>query len=324
MYIRTVDALESVLVERRSIKEKIRERLDEWAHKAYGLQDFSRIVEKHTPFCKNGVVCSILARQIASICTEDIAVYIGSNLLGLKPITLQFVRDKFVFENHDKRARIKVPWTYWSKKGNFVVNVDNVAAESSDKLSGRVLSCIQTKYGKDLISYHNGLRASVFGPDYLCPDLSLFHAECLAKSTKRPSFVYKNVDGYDVRDSLMDGVDNADDTYRPPASWYYPLYLAMFLLGDMVLLETYENPDSGVPEAKKLFERTMKIIQSMMGAYPIVIEVPPLTPDMLYCNKVFIDDPEALTRLLSMNHQIEHSSLCNTFRTIAEKVIQFR
>ena len=208
-------------------------------------------------------------------------------------MTLSFYRDAYSPENHDKRCRVRIPWLWHSKKGNMVVDGAYIASEPVSKIERKILGKIKTTSGLLLPHFHAMMRVAVFGHSNPTLDVSLLHAESLKRATRRPEMIYRDIRGYD-RIGAIDSMDESLECYRPPASWYYPLYLSWFLNGSMVLLETYENPDGGVPEAKKLFEQTMFTVQSATGFLPLVVEIPPLTPEMLYCNRHLIDSPDCL------------------------------
>jgi hypothetical protein len=112
------------------------------------------------------------------------------------------------------------------------------------------------------------------------------------------------------------------DEIRPPSHWYYPIYLSLFLTGEIILFETYENPNGGVPEAKILFEKAMIEVETGTGFLPLVVEIPPLTPSLLQCNRGVLEKPELLKGIdLST---INHGSTVSLVNQIADLVQKLR
>lgn len=329
MYVTNISELFSAVHERKQRSLEIERACDVWIRKTYGINSYSSLKATHLAFLNTTSSSDVqpygvLARQIASICVEDVACYLGCRLIGLRPITLQFVKDSFSYENHDKRARVKIPWISTTRKGEKVVQNEKIVVLSQEEIAMRSLDAIETKFGVPLITYHNRLRTRVFGSAFPCPDISLFHMDALKNSSFKPSYVFVEKNGKAVKTYVREGCDYPTETYiRPPAHWYYPLYLSWFLTGDMILLETYENQEGSVPEAKIMFERAMQQIESGTGFRPLILEIPPLTQDMLYCNSVFTAHNGVIT-LPDVSH-VETTRLSrDIFRQIADAVIAFQ
>lgn len=301
MYINDCDRLASVVLERLDEKAEIIRRRDEWVWRTYGIVDLSSIVARHMPFLVNkpNTVFAMLARQIPGICVEDICATLMCDRLGFEPVAMSFERDVFIASNHDKLARVKIPWASLSRKGNIMVEYEHIARLDVNSLAGMPLGRIEVSSGGNLTGYHQGLRTALFGERGYVPDISAMWNEVFLAAKNKPEFAYGIIAGKEdklrVGQALIEGPMAHE--LRPPSGWYYPIYLSLFLTGEMVLLETYDNPDGGVPEAKKLFERAMKEVENGVGYLPIVVEIPPLTRDLLQCKRVLVERPELLHTL---------------------------
>lgn len=169
----------------------------------------------------------------------------------------------------------------------MVMERHTIVSIPPDILERRIMSGIPTSAGMLLPQYHESVRDRAFASQNPAMDVSALHARLFWKSTKKPPTVFVNRRGYDT--SVESDIVEKIDCVRPPAHWYYPLYLSWFLDGSMVLLETYENTESEVPEAKKMFKRTMDFIQQETGWKPLVLEIPPLSKEMLFCNRHLLE-----------------------------------
>ena len=228
--------------------------------------------------------------------------------------------------NHDKRHRVSIPWVKWSAKGNAVVTYEDVAAGGLASAERSRLDAIKVKSGGFLPDYHFGLRHQVFNGSYPTGDVSKFYGEILARTTRnRPTQVYRVVNG---RDTLVAGDFTPEEArslvVRPVSHWYYPIYLSIFTDGSLVLLDTYENPDGGVPEAKVLFEKTIAgLDESGLGWAPLVIQTAPLCLDMMFCNRHILETPGAAEKLLSSS-RLWHVSTFDAARHFADQAVMFK
>ncbi|TAK57586.1 hypothetical protein EPO17_01555 [Patescibacteria group bacterium] len=331
-YVNYVGHLPEVLKRRRSDKYSVRLSVDAFIDKKYGISDFTALVHSHLPTSVQEAIASnvesvgVLARQVPGICAEDVAMYLLCRKLGLFPLALSFTRDTFVAVSHDKRHRVKVPWVRWSKSTNLIVEYEDISARSINCIERQRLDKIVVNGGGFLPQYHEQVRHHVFNGSYPMGDASKLHGELLARATRaRPDAVYRT----DARDGerLVRGSYTEDEArtlvVRPPSEWYYPLYLSMFMDGSLVLLDTYENSDGGVPEAKALFEKTMRQIADGCGWMPLVIQTAPLCLDMMFCNRHLLSVPNA-TETLCERARLWHSTTYDASRHFADMAIMFR
>jgi hypothetical protein len=326
MYVQTKTELWHALSARRTESSTIRDSRDAWIRREYGIEDFTSIIRKHLGFIDSQPerTFGLLARQLPGICMEDVASTLVSDFLGLEPIAISFLRDVFASKNHDKLHRIKIPWISWSKKGNIVMQYEYAAKFPSQELAGVPLGMIEAKDGRMLSDVHGELRQKVFGKRGFTPDISLMWNEVLFTAKHKPSSVYQIINGREVKVDLHSPfcIEERHSTIRPPSDWYYPIYLSLFLTGEIVLLETYNNPIGGVPEAKILFEKAMQRVTIGTGWKPLIVEIPPLSKEMLYCNRHLLEE-QCLERLV-FPHASEESSILDLIYKIADLVQKLR
>ncbi len=329
-YINRVGSFNEVLKRRRQDKGLIRSYVDDFVDKYYGIAGFSDLVQSHLPLPVQEAITrcqsvGVLARQVPGICAEDVAMYLLCSKLGLLPLALSFTRDTFVTMSHDKRHRVKIPWVEWSKSHNPIVRYEDISVGGIASIERCRLDSITVKNAPSLISYHEGVRQQVFNGSYPMGDVSKLHGELLARATRHiPEAVYREVG---KMDTLVNGSYTAEEAraliIRPPSEWYYPLYLSMFVTGELVLLDTYENPDGGVPEAKALFEKTMDGLVQEYGWMPLVVQTAPLCLDMMFCNRHLLSTPGSVEGLCD-RAKLWHTTTYDASRHFADMAVMFR
>jgi len=83
MYITKREELFTLVEERKNNQEEIKERLNSWVDRVYGIHAFSDIVHRHF-VSERQMVAGVLARQVPSIMVEDISCFSFCKLLGLR------------------------------------------------------------------------------------------------------------------------------------------------------------------------------------------------------------------------------------------------
>ncbi len=322
MYLTSYDELQRALEQRRKRSEEIRESANAFAQHRYGIENMLGIVEQSFGFMHKDRSYAFLARQIASVCAEDIAFETGARLMGVEPATVSFVRDAFTRSNHDKLHRVRMPWISWSKKGNLVLAHERICARTNDELEATPLDRIICANGVTLPAYHEDLRTRV-GMRGLLSDVSAVQQELLSAARYRPGYLFREVCGKEHKHVLVPG-EEIQERDRPPASWYYPLYLSWFLDGSLVLFETYDNPMGDVVHAKSLFERTMQDVTNGTGFAPLIVKIPPLSKEMLYCNRHFLDEKGGINAVAREAAGVPKNDTVALFQAIAESIIRFR
>lgn len=199
---------------------------------------------------------------------------------------------------------------------------ERISPLSNTELTGMPLGAIVCRNDKKLPLLHKDLRKAMFleGTTY---DVSTIHNRILRDATRLPSFVYRIEETKEKRVELAKG-DALLSHDRPPSSWYYPYYLSWFLDGTSVLFETYDNPLGEVSRAKELFEECMKTIESVTGFRPLVVKIPPLSHELLYCNRHFLWRHHALSQLQETAERFESNDTVSLFNEIAQTITRFR
>jgi len=321
MYITKREELFTLVEERKNNQEEIKERLNSWVDRVYGIHAFSDIVHRHF-VSERQMVAGVLARQVPSIMVEDISCFSFCKLLGVQPVALSLLRDSFTDKNPDKVRRINISWITWSKSNHLIRQYERVVPLSNKELEGMVIQNIQTKFGTKLMDYHMSLRGKVFGGDYLLQDASAFHSECLSRARSLPEYAWRET-GKGNEERVYRNDIRAEDfsLLRSPAKWYYPLYLSLFLDGRMILLETYENPEASVPYARLLFERTMEQLKEGVGLLPLVVEISPLTKDLMDYNRHLLEQSFSWEKVLQSIEGEEN--LLSMYEKITREIIAF-
>jgi hypothetical protein len=283
-YVTKMNDLENQLKERQQQQSRLDKRIDDWVYSEWGIPDFTSMTSRFIPDVRDRA-CGVLCRQLATIRVEEISFYMTCKSLGLEPMNITYVEDVFNTRNKDKVHLIKLPWiTGHSKNGAPIVKYERITEFPT---AGRVLNAISVDgNGTNLPQYHYNLRASAFnGNRPREGDISEAFKAYLNVAENKPFYVYENIDGHEVR---VPTAESSLDNARPPADWYYPLYLINFVSGRMVLFETYENPEGEVGKIREHFQHTMDIIKEGIGVYPLVVEVPPLKLPMMYINQAVL------------------------------------
>lgn len=323
MYITSKDALQRALSERISRREEARNRVNEFVRTGYGIPAMTEILPRFFSFLHQEEPVAFLARQVASMCVEDVAFEVGARSLGLQPVVVPFGQDTFTKDNHDKLHRVKIPWTSWSKKGHLVLAHERICQGSNDDIEGLPLDRIICGNGESLPRFHQGLRARA-NITAATTDVSPLHTFLLTNAPSRPQFIFRETAGGRVEKRSLAESDLILTRDRPPASWYYPYYLSWFIDGTMVLFETYDNPIGEVCYAKAMFEKAMHIVTAETGFVPLVVKIPPLSKDMLYCNRHFLEKSDSVQSIAHKAAGVEVKDTVAFFRSIADAAIAFR
>jgi hypothetical protein len=320
MYITTYNDLMHEIETRTRHQGEIRERVEAFIERRFGVPQALKVVRQYFDLERDPQPRAFLARQIASVCVEDIAFQLGAAQLGLLPLTATFVRDTYSSQNHDKVHRIKIPWHSWSKKGNMVARYERIVPAGIN-YDGVALDSIPCGNGVMLPEYHLQLRQQAQSPG-LVSDVSNLHLFMLKTARNSPRAFYRDVKGTQELVPWTEGVEYGDRD-RPNAEWYYPYYLSWFLDGSLILFETYENPAGGVPQIKRAFENDMNLVYKETGIMPLVVQVPPLTKELLSCNEHVLQR-DCFTELRETLPERGTNDTVSFFASIAESVTRFR
>lgn len=299
-----VNDLNYEIKQRALIQNEIEASIDDWIKSNWGIEGFSRKIKEYLSLKEDGVY-GALCRQIATNRIEDLSFYATSREIGIEPISITFESDSFSTVNQDKISLLKRPIiTGYDKKGNPIIQKKKLIDFPKE---GTILKSIDV-LGKSLPEYHRLIRQSIL-PNYKEADIGEFFNYCLREAKNKPDHVYEKVGDIAVKKPI----DEADlSLSRPPASWYYPLYLSMFVSGKMVLFETYEDPNKEVEKIKGTFKDAIDQIKNNCGFYPLIIKTSS-SKEMLYY-KESIDWENISSPPLSKNCE-------EIFKHFAEQII---
>ena len=322
-YVETFTDLEKALAERKKNRGEISKILDAWVEKEYGIQNFSGVTEEYFGVTGTQKTYLSLVRHLPSVRTEDIACHIGSKILGYELKYVSFKDDLFSSDNHEKRSYLKVPHVSASKKKNLCIQYDNIADGSFGYYERKPLAYIATNASiaeKFVHEYHFNLHRSVLkrnDPTDLSDLVRMYFNSC---TKNKPQTVFA-LEGNRYTRMSIDRVDFEKVMFKPPSSWYYPLYFCWFLLGNMVLLETYDNELAQVSEIKVLFEQSMQKVYDNVGMYPLILKVPELDLNMISFPKKIIQNPDIIDDIYNNNQDLSINCSATFFREISKQVL---
>lgn len=329
MYLREKDNLISEIEKREAKRGEIIEKVNEYVRKRYGIEDFLGLAARYFPAVPERTVHFILARHIASIKIEDVAHFLfaewwnQSNQLKAVPVWPTFLRDGFNGANWSKMSCVKIPWLDRREGKMLIQNRKIIPKRLREKIQGMILSEIPTTHGVSLPDYHLELREKVFGKTTVF-DISEFWQECLKEAkSSLPVFTFVKIGDKEVREN------NITSQSRPPAHWYYPLFLSLFVDGRRILLETYEN----APDISGLFYQTMEEIRKDIGLSPLVLETPYsasveigeemfISQALLECNPTLLKELDWKEKIVFP--QKAENNLFSAYREIAKEVIRLK
>lgn len=209
------------------------------------------------------------------------------------------------------------------KKSNLVLAHERICGEDNDYLDGIALDRIICHSGESLPEFHQNLRVRA-NVTATTSDVSELHTFILTNASRRPQFIFRETSSGQEKKLYLKPEDLILKRDRPPSSWYYPYYLSWFIDGTMVLFETYDNPIGDVSHAKVMFEKAMGIVSAGTGFTPLVVKIPPLSKEMLYCNRHLLEKSDGMQIIA---REAEHEDTQDTvalFQSIAKSIIRFR
>ena len=284
-YITDKEALSAENEARHQDKADLNERVNKFAKKEFGISDFTGISEQNLLLAPNrphGILC----RQVATARIEEVCSFLSCKHLGLSPVNFTFGIDTFSTRNTDKVNLVKIRFAVGhSKNGQPLIRIKKIA--DPQNLEGTILREIMVDDGISLPEYHRRLRTRTFGR--FCPqtrEIGALFSLYLRKAKKHPPWVFE-INGSRTEKKAANKANL--HASRPPASWYYPLYLANFVSGNLVLFETYENKNGDVHKIKAEFRAAMDMIADAIGIYPMVVETPALNLDMMLVNTALFE-----------------------------------
>ncbi len=257
--------------------------LDRFATDYRGVPDFCRRTDEWMPAYGNGTTF-FLARQVASVslehlCAEFLAQGMGTDM-DVRAEVVEFTGDCWAANSH-KNSLVNLPVMTSLKDGKARVRTVRVLPQAQRRrlAMNPLLSSLQAQlkreqWGLDftgpLPEFHKLLRQKAGSSNGCGYDVSTLWSDCLSDSMLPPESAFVEVEGCAQRRS-MPCLDKGGYV-RPPASWYYLLYLSLFLTGDRVLLATTLEEDN--VSIQTLFEESIALIERQTGVKPLIVWLP--------------------------------------------------
>ena len=260
----------------------IRERINEYCFVAYGIDNFFSIADKYLHQDFGGKLLNIcLARQVPCQNIEHLAIaklasFLSENGLSAKAVPMAFARDSFTSNNEYKASLIKIPYLFRGRKGGLIVKKESILARlHRESIDGKILDQLKTEDGLGLPDFHYALRKNIFGDNDCFVDFSSFVKEVAfqsveSRSVNMPGYVFIRSGMKERKVHPFDADFSNGQDPRPPADWFYFLYLMMFLDGGSALASTVDED----PRVIAWFSDNMKKIKEICGFSPLLIDTP--------------------------------------------------
>lgn len=269
--------------ERRARRTEIHRAINRCAERHRGIRDFADRADRWMP--PGEELTLFLARQLATVSLENVGAERLTEWMALQmPVcvqTVEFVHDTWAANAH-KRSLIALPViTHVRDDGLTSIRSVRVVERAERLRLSRtpLLSSINAALRREqwgvafegrLPDLHRTLRRAAGltnGTDY---DISDFWHQCVRATTKPPEWVFVATNGTAERKPYLPTF--FDGYVRPPASWYYLLYLCLFLTGDRALLATtIEEDDESI---RTLFTESIALLEREIGVTPLIVWMP--------------------------------------------------
>lgn len=280
---------------RRAMGGHLRAALDDFILRRRGIDSFSRIVDAWLPPADELIL--YFSRQIATVSLENMAVErLAAWLSRQTPAraeTVEMKNDCWAANGY-KKSLTALPLITDACDGRLHVRaVKTIPTEMRRHINMRpVLSSIPAKidlkkwgiaYQGMLPGLHRTLRQAAGCRDAAYDTTSLW-TECLRATTQPPESVYVESGGHAARRAWTRDVLGR---CRPPASWYYLLYLCFFVTGDRALVaSTIEEDDE---EIRTLFTQNIALIERETGVAPLILWTPHYSSRLLRTTREPLD-----------------------------------
>jgi hypothetical protein len=275
-------ALAEDVAHRRSRQEEIRKHIDALVLRERGIQNFSARADAWMPPRDELTLC--FCRQVATVSLENLTVELLAEwlnpMLPCRAQTVEFQHDCWAANAYKQSLTALQVLTHL--KGSMVSlrSVPVVPKEYRGTLTQiPPLSAIPATLKKEgwgfeftgqLPAFHRQLRRTAGCVDGADHDLSGFWSECLQASVLPPSSVFLAKNGRSWRRSSIPM--EFDGYARPPASWYYFLYMCLYCTGHRALVATtIEEDDENI---RQLFVENIAYIEQHVGVAPLILWLP--------------------------------------------------
>lgn len=269
-----LEQLRQEIKERKKNQKGILQAIDDYCRDAYGVPNFSEIIQEKFPDNSRFGLC--LARQIPNANIEHlahviVADWVSKNGIPSQAVPMAFTRDCFSGRNPLKKSYVQIPFLKRGRKGLCSLVQEIVHPEQRGSLDGMILHAIKTTENTPITEYHLELRRQA-GLEEVEVDLSDFFLQCLdyclAGNGKKPEFVF--VEEGEKEKRMSTKKLNGHKICRPPADWFYDLYLMLFVDGQRALLSTVDDDDN----VSGWFRKAIQKIEKITGFLPLIIDTP--------------------------------------------------
>lgn len=253
---------------RKANKAQVIEKTNNFIYNKYGISNF---IGRFYDFLgnKNGNIASniFIGRAIPSFTIEELYINSFAKKYNLRQKALPLLLDSFVLSSKDKHSRLILSLLNNQNKYSLISNLQ--------KINHKPISNIITDSGEYLFKWHLERRSKLFGEENNNGvDYSFFLRDLVLLSNNKPEYIYV----YDKKRSKMtkknysETVVKSEDSFRPCASWFYPIYFCFFTL-DNVLYEDYSNVLYNKDEPfSQMVLNSFKEVESSIGLKPLILK----------------------------------------------------
>ena len=277
----TVESLRQEVESRTEKKPEINSRMDEICWNEFGISDFSQKVENLLP--AGDLIHFCLSRQVPNINVEHLGMellirWLYKNGIPAVLSPLSFVEDVYSARNPYKASLVKVPIYKIARNGcPCCQNLSLVANFPGSGMEGMAISKISAKDGSSIPEFHSEWRRLVLGDSGIAADISNFFRQCLLECLEndgkiKPKFIFqRGEDGKEEKIALNRFRLNGNrGNVRPPADWYYLIYLMLFLDGSRALLSTVGDD----AKVDSWFQESIRGIKDNVSLEPLIVDIP--------------------------------------------------
>ncbi len=259
------------LAYRREHFDEIAEKVDAFILGKYGITEFVKRFynflgegeDYKKPEFKSGI---FLARAIPSFSLEDLFVDSFSKKLGLTHRAMPLSCDGLSGSSEDKFSKINL--TELNNRDCYVSLIEGTKISSSYPVF-----VLQTGSGEYLLDWHVRRREILFSLPR-SKDLSMFLMKLSGVADYKPEYIhlYSEKENKMKKGLYSDDLLSLTTKFRPCVSWWYPIFLSLFLL-DNVLYDDYSKQITNIedPFSKMVFS-SFREVERSTGLKPLVLK----------------------------------------------------
>lgn len=287
---------------RREHFDEIAKKIDAFILEKYGITEFVKTFYRflgeeenyRKPDFKSGI---FLARAIPSFTLEDMYVDCFASIHNLHSQPLGLSCDSLSGSSEDKMSRVLLT--------EVDTNISKKIASLEKVSSSLPIFSLRTDDNESLFDWHVSKRHT-FLSDSSVKDFSLFLKDLFLASELKPEYIhlFDQVSGKMKKVTEFDsGIDDSS-YFRPCVSWWYPIFLSIFSL-DNVLYDDYSKQlNSSDNLFSALVVDSYREVQSYTGLKPLIL-------------------PEKFTDKVSFSYISESLNNPNNFKKQYVKFVDF-